>query len=168
MSWREGRAQRERIMSRLTFQFQQFRENRRMAKSVSLKDNHHNEPVTDLLLLPTCGCVFMCGALQWIGLFFWVEDIVCSKWYVFYAFFHRSSRLEQLWTFQLELCDGKLPSVKIPRLKLLHSNLLVKKCFKALLRFWKFMMTCGQTFQYSYFYTLLTLVWDTHCHTTTY
>lgn len=79
-SWREGRVQRERIMSRLTFQFQQFRENRRMAKSVSLKDNHHNEPVTDLLLLPTCGCVFMCGALRRIGLFFFrVWDIVCSK-----------------------------------------------------------------------------------------
>lgn len=57
MSRREGRVWRERIMSRLTFQFQQFRENRRAAKSVSLKDNHHNEPVTDLLLLPTCGCV---------------------------------------------------------------------------------------------------------------
>lgn len=53
-----------------------------MAKSVSLKDNHHNEPVTDLLLLPTCGCVFMCAALQWIGLFFLslghcVQQVIC-------------------------------------------------------------------------------------------
>lgn len=116
MSWREGRVWRERIMSRLTFQFQQFTENRRMAKSVSLKDNHHNEPVTDPLLLPTCGCVFMCGALQQIGLFCWslghcVQQVRCT--FCPFFFLHRPSSLKQFSTFQLELCDGDISSMKI-------------------------------------------------------
>lgn len=56
----EGRVWRERIMSQLTFQFDQFRKNHRIAKSISLKDNHHNVPVTDLLVKTMCARARVC------------------------------------------------------------------------------------------------------------
>lgn len=130
-------------MSQVTFQFQQFRENRRMAKSVSLKDNHHNEPVTDLLLLPTCGCVFMCVALHRIGLFFWSEEHCVQQVIRIFCLFPSALKAQTALKFPDWTLWWKTPKEEnLPIFKLLYSNLLVKKCLKVLPRFWKVMMIC--------------------------
>lgn len=63
---REATGPRVRIMSRLTFQFKQFRDSQpqnsqRLFKCISLKDNHHNGSETDLSL-QGIQCMCVCGA----------------------------------------------------------------------------------------------------------